>query len=154
MTAKFSQFRHDLGVVDLALYVRSLRPTFTLVTEREMRTEDTANQYRDSARPVWAVQRLTGDPAKRRLFPDLLQVSPEGVRVVHELELTPKTVARLQDIQRAYLTDERIGSVRYWVGPDARPRVEEVAESVNTWAERERLRHRVAVQPWPREGER
>lgn len=148
VTAKFSQYRHDLAVVDLGHKVRTLRPDFTLVTEREMRSEDTANQHQRSDGPVWATTRAGADVRSRRQFPDLLQVAPNGQRVVHELEMTPKDVSRLRQIMRAYLLDERVGAVRYWAAPAALARVESVAESVNTWARAEDVSRRVKVEPW------
>lgn len=147
VTAKFSQYRHDLAVVDLAYQVQARRPEFTLVTEREMRSEDTINQYgaRDA---VWATERVSADARRRRQFPDLLQVAPSGQRVVHELEMTPKDVRRLSGIMRAYLVDERVGAVRYWVASAAEARVTAVADDSNAWAAAEGLPRRVAVEPW------
>lgn len=147
MNAKFSQYRHDLAVVDLAYRVHVKRPEFTLVTEREMRSEDTANQYADRS-AVWATERHAADVRRRRQFPDLLQVAPSGQRVVHELEMTPKDVRRLTGIMRAYLLDERVGSVRYWVAPRAWERVSSVAKDTNAWAAAEGVSRRVAVEPW------
>lgn len=151
VTAKFSQYRHDLAVVDLAHKVRQVRPDFTLVTEREMRSEDTANQYSSAEGPVWATPRRGADVRRRRQFPDLLQVAPTGQRVVHELEMTPKDVRRLRDIMRTYLLDERIGVVRYWAAPAALDRVQSVAGDANGWAKAEEVRRRVVVEPWTEE---
>lgn len=148
VTAKFSQYRHDLAVVDLGHRVRTLRPDFTLVTEREMRSEDTANQHQRADGTVWATVRAGADVRTRRQFPDLLQVAPSGQRVVHELEMTPKDVRRLRQIMRAYLLDERVGAVRYWAAPAALARVESVAEEMNAWARAEDVPRRVKVEPW------
>lgn len=149
VTAKFSQYRHDLAVVDLAHQVHTTRPDFTLVTEREMRSEDTANQHMRAEGPVWATLRPGADVRTRRQFPDLLQVAPTGQRVVHELEMTPKDVRRLRQIMRTYLLDDRVGVVRYWAAPAAMARVEAVAEDSNTWAQAEDVPRRVVVKPWP-----
>lgn len=154
-TAKHSQFRHDLTLVDLALNVLHKRPEFTLVTEREMRSEDTSNQHHRVDRPEWATVRPAGDPMRRRLFPDLIQVAPSGRRVVHELEMTPKDVRRLSQIMRAYVLDERVAVVRYWTAPAAHARVEDVAGRVNEWAQAEGVGPRVTVEAWtsPEEGQ-
>lgn len=146
-SARFSQFRHDLDLVDLALRVRRARPDLTLVTEREMRAEDTQNQHRHHD-PVWAVPRIVGDSGRGRLFPDLVQTKG-GRRVIHELELTPKVANRLAAIMRAYVTDERVGSIRYYAGPNAHDRVSTVAADVNEWAATEQYPVRVTVLQWP-----
>lgn len=148
VTAKFSQYRHDLAVVDLAHRVHVTRPDFTLVTEREMRSEDTGNQHTGGAGVVWATNRPGADVRTRRQFPDLLQVAPTGQRVVHELEMTPKDVRRLRQIMRTYLLDDRVGVVRYWAAPAALARVETVAEECNSWARAEDVPRRVKVEPW------
>lgn len=152
VTAKFSQYRHDLAVVDLAHRVSVQRPDFTLVTEREMRSEDTANQHAEGAAVVWATPRPGADARRRRQFPDLLQVAPTGQRVVHELEMTPKDVRRLRGIMRTYLLDARVGVVRYWAAEPALARVEEVAAESNAWAKAEDVPRRVVVEPWEGEG--
>src|SRR5690625_155421 len=148
VTAKFSQYRHDLAVVDLAYRVQQIRPEFTLVTEREMRSEDTANQHTGSDDAVWATIRPGADVRTRRQFPDLLQVAANGKRVVHELEMTPKDVRRLRQIMRTYLLDERVGVVRYWAAAAALGRVQAVAEESNAWAHAEEVPRRVKVEPW------
>lgn len=148
VTAKFSQYRHDLELVDLAHHVQSARPDFTLVTEREMRSEDTANQHVQGTDVVWATLRPGADVRRRRQFPDLIQVAPNGQRVVHELEMTPKDVRRLRQIMRNYLLDDRVGVIRYWAAQPALGRVQQVAEDSNAWAKAEDVRRRVVVEEW------
>ncbi|UYG18310.1 hypothetical protein BRM3_15010 (plasmid) [Brachybacterium huguangmaarense] len=147
VTAKFSQYRHDLAVVDLAYLVHRMRPDFTLVTEREMRSEDTTNQHR-ALDPAWATIRPGADSRRRRQFPDLIQEAPTGQRVVHELEMTPKDLRRLRQIMRTYLLDTRVGVIRYWAAPVALERVRAAAEDSNTWARAEDVPRRVVVEPW------
>ena len=94
---RVSTFTHDLWVAELATSIRINKPRHELVTEREMRAEDTANQHE----PVGGgksrnyASARTGGTAASRLFPDLLSIAPSGSRVVHEIERTGKDHRRL-----------------------------------------------------------
>ncbi len=122
---RVGQARHDKLVTDLALDLMITKASHQLVTEREMRREDTPNQLRSNA-PVWVTVHTTAK--SRRVYPDLLTVAPSGSRVVHEVELASKAHSRLVSLMLSHLDNDAVGGVRYYAANDARAGVEKAAE--------------------------
>lgn len=124
-------FEHDLWVAQLATSIVITRPTHTLITEREMRSADTANQYAGDAPSgalTYASARIGGGSASR-VYPDLITVSPSGARVVHEVERTGKDHRRLVRLMLAHLENDSIAQVRYYAPRAVITRVRTAAET-------------------------
>lgn len=122
---RIGQARHDKLVTDLALDLMISKASHQLVTEREMRREDTRNQL-PSNEPVWVTVHTSAK--SRRVYPDLLTVAPSGSRVVHEVELASKAHSRLVSLMLSHLDNNAVGGVRYYAANDARTGVEKAAE--------------------------
>lgn len=125
---RLSEFHHDLYVVDLAQKLLVGNPQTQIITERELRREDTPGG-RVSQAPLFAVQRrdsagvvLSGN---RRIYPDLVTVRAKtGNHLIHEVEHTPKDVRRLVQLMTSYQESENVDGIRYYVFEPALDRVE------------------------------
>lgn len=107
---RLGHFEHDALVGDLALSLMIGKPTHELVTEREMRALDTVTQH-DGPRPEATYASGVG---RQRRFPDLVQVSPSGRRIIHEVERTPKERRRLVRLMVTHLTNPTVAAARYY----------------------------------------
>lgn len=107
---RVGSFEHDLMVAWLALEFTVSKPTHKLVTEREMKGFETPNQSYEP-RPVFTTPAETG---QRRVYPDLVTISPSGAHVVHEVERTAKERRRLERLMLAHLSNPHVASVRYY----------------------------------------
>ncbi len=117
-------FHHDLAVAQLATRIAVTKPSHTLVTEREMRNFDTATRHQESGDDaLYASQKVGTHGLSGRVFPDLVTIAPSGRRVVHEVETSPKEKRRLVDLMLAHLSNEAVGSARYYAGPAVIDRV-------------------------------
>lgn len=126
---RVSTFTHDLWVAQLATSIAINKPRHQLVTEREMRAEDTANQHEAGALSKarsYASGRI-GGTAATRLFPDLLSIAPSNSRVVHEIERTGKDHRRLVQIMLAHLANTENSQIRYYSPNDIFRRLETAA---------------------------
>lgn len=112
-------FHHDLAVAQLATHIAVTKPTHSLVTEREMRHFDTVTRHEDpnDRDALYASQKIGTQGLGGRVFPDLVTVAPSGRRVVHEVETSLKERRRLVDLMLAHLSNENVGSARYYAGP-------------------------------------
>lgn len=125
---RLAEFHHDLYVVDLAQKLLADNPHTQIITERELRREDSpAGQLREA--PLFAVQRR--DPSgvvmsgNRRVYPDLVTIRTKtGNHLIHEVEHTPKDVRRLVRLMTSYQEANNVDGVRYYVFDAARDRVE------------------------------
>jgi hypothetical protein len=112
-------YRHDVGVAWLWLAARrgTFGPLQEIIAERRMRSRDGARgSHREPAEPVGVRLGGFGPRGQERLhYPDLLLRTADGRRVALELELSPKTRARLEAILTGYGADPRIDSVVYLV---------------------------------------
>ncbi len=107
-------FRHDVGLAWLWLAARAgaFGALREVVSERQMRSHDGRAEGR--AQPLGV--RLPGvgpRGGERRHYPDLLLATSTGHRVAAELELTPKTRVRREEILGGYAADARIDVVLY-----------------------------------------
>lgn len=107
-------FRHDVGLAWLWLVARAgaFGTMREVVSERQMRSHDGRTENRDEPLGV----RLPGvgpRGGERRHYPDLLLETATGHRVAVELELTPKSRARREEILGGYAADARIDAVLY-----------------------------------------
>jgi hypothetical protein len=109
-------YKHDVGLA--WLWLAAARGAFGslqgVVSERQMRSHD--GRAEDRSRPLGV--RLSGvgpHGGVRRHYPDLLLQTGTGHRVAIELELTPKSRARRQEILGGYAADARIDAVLYLV---------------------------------------
>lgn len=128
---RIGQARHDKRVADLCLDMMVSKPTHRLVTERELRRADTPNQHHDEP-PVW----VSVHPGARskRIYPDFVTIAPSGGRVVHELETSAKSRARLVMLMLAHLSNASTGSVRYYATPNVMDHVARAAEETRALA--------------------
>ncbi|MDQ6835427.1 MAG: hypothetical protein M3016_04495, partial [Actinomycetota bacterium] len=85
-----------------------------LVSERQMRSGD-RRCPEPSQRLGVRLPGLGPRGAERRHYPDLLLDTSTGHRVAVELELTPKSPARLREILGGYGLDSRVNAVLYLV---------------------------------------
>lgn len=111
-------YRHDVGVAWLWLAARDgvFGQVTALQSERELRSHD-RNPDREG-RPLGVGIGGVGPRGGERLhYPDLVLETPRGHRVALELELTPKSTHRLNQIMRGYAFDPRTDAVLYLV-PD------------------------------------
>lgn len=122
---RIGQARHDKIVADLALTIMIDKPTHHLVTEREMRRDDTRNGATTDA-PLWVTAHTA--TSARRVYPDLLSIAPSGSRVVHEVELSGKAHLRLTSLMLSHLANDAVGSIRYYASSDAINGVTKAAE--------------------------
>ena len=140
---RVSSFEHDALVVDLALHVQVTRPHHRIVTEREMRAEDTANQLTAEAeQPRWAL-----GVGRQRRFPDLVSIAPSGVRVIHEVERTAKDHRRLVRLMLQRLDRAEVGAVRYYVANGAGAAVERAAAEARRVAQSNGTQTPLSVHP-------
>lgn len=107
-------FRHDVGLAWLWLAARAgaFGTIREVVSEREMRSHDGRSEGRDEPLGV----RLPGVGPRggdRRHYPDLLLETSTGHRVAVELELTPKSRVRREEILGGYAADGRIDAILY-----------------------------------------
>lgn len=130
---RVSQFRHDAILTDLAHALLSARPTHTLVTEREMRAEETPTQHSDAIER-YSVRRLTSSGRSQRFYPDLVTVTPSGRQVIHEFENTRKDSKRLRRIMDTYIRSEHIAGIRYYGESALIPHLSQVANDANAIA--------------------
>jgi hypothetical protein len=105
---------HDLGAVDLCVELEREFSAELVVTERELRSRDTAAE-----RPRYAV--MLGQQTTRRglHFSDLAVELGDGRPLCVELELTAKSSGRLDQIVSAYVRGRHIAAVRYYAAPAA-----------------------------------
>lgn len=150
-TPRLGQFHHDLHVLDLAQWLVVERPQHTLVTEREMRREDTPNSA-EADEPKWAVHRRTVDGHRSggatRVYPDLVTVRADGKHLIHEVEVSPKEVRRLVRLMLSYLHSDVVAGVRYYCLPAAEERVKRAAEAAKARAAELGLAPHIYVVPW------
>jgi hypothetical protein len=107
-------FTHDVGLALLWLAARAgaFGTMRDVVSERQMRSHDGRPEHRDEPLGV----RLPGVGPRggdRRHYPDLLLETATGHRVAVELELTPKSRSRREEILGGYAADARIDAVLY-----------------------------------------
>jgi hypothetical protein len=122
-------YRHDIGLAWLWLAARdgAFGPLAAMQSEREMRSADRrgGRESRPSGVGIGGV----GPGGREQLhYPDLLLRLAGGQNVAVELELTGKSVRRLERIMLGYAGDRRIDAVLYLVpnGPLGR-RIETAA---------------------------
>jgi hypothetical protein len=145
------EYRHSLGVA--WLWQDAIGGAFGelagVVSERQMRSADYALD-----RLPQAERALVDDPAlphgigigtlgpdsrSYRHYPDLLLNTRGGQRIAVELELTPKSNRRLDDIMLGYASDGRIGAALYLV-PDSK-----LADKIAAAARRAGIEDLVAI---------
>ncbi|ERI35400.1 hypothetical protein M707_21975 [Arthrobacter sp. AK-YN10] len=148
---KLAQIKHDMAVVDLADWILRERPTYRLVTEREIRREDTPRDYHsDAARPPrYAIMRRLSAHKTTRFFPDLVTIDPDERMTVHEMEHSPKEIRRLVDLMGSYLQADHVYTVRYYCNERAINHVQLAAHEINTRARQRQWNKKVAVVAWP-----
>lgn len=145
---RVAQFRHDLGMVDLAHWWGRDRPGWGLVTEREIRRDETPNPYSD-APPRWSLQPPGAVSTYRRLYPDLVTISPQGKAFGLELELSRKDHARLVRLMSTYALNEAYAGAAYFADATVLPRVQAAAEAANQRSAEAGRGRRITVRPWP-----
>lgn len=113
-------FKHDVGLA--WLWLAASRGAFgelqDVVSERRMRSHDGCAEGRSEPLGV----RLPGVGPRggdRRHYSDLLLETRTGHRVAVELELTPKSRVRREEILGGYASDARIDAVLYLVEKDS-----------------------------------
>lgn len=132
---------HDVGVAWLWLAARggTFGPVREITSERRLRSHDGARD-RDHE-PLGVRLGGFGPHGRERLhYPDLVLRTADGRRVALELELTPKSRARLETILGGYGADPRFDGVVYLVDRPA------VARSVQSAARRLGIAELVHVQ--------
>jgi hypothetical protein len=110
---------HDLGTAALAIELEREFGADAIVTERELRSIDTAAQE-----PRYAVMRGHQTTRRGLHFPDLAIEQPDSRPLAIELELTAKGRGRLDQIVAAYVRGRHIAAVRYYAAPAALPAVQ------------------------------
>lgn len=125
---RLAEFHHDLYVVELAQKLVAERPDTELVTERELRREDTPGGAANID-PQYAVQRRNSNAVilggNRRVYPDLVTVrKANGHHLIHEVEHTPKDVRRLVSLMTSYQESENVDGIRYYAFDAALDRLE------------------------------
>jgi hypothetical protein len=110
------EYKHDVGVA--WLWLAASRGGFgsvrELISERTLRSRDMTPDGR--GRPLGVRLGGVGPRGRDGLhYPDLLLVDHRGRRIAIELELTSKSVGRLDRILAGYLSDARIDAVLYLV---------------------------------------
>lgn len=147
-TPRLGQFHHDLHVLELAQWLVVERPQHLLVTEREMRRDDTPNNT-ENIEPQWAVHRRTADGrlsgGATRVYPDLVTVRGDGRHLIHEVEVSPKDIRRLVRLMMSYLHSDVVAGVRYYCLPLALDRVQRAAELANARAAEQGIEKRISV---------
>jgi hypothetical protein len=101
------QRAHELAIVQLSVQLELAAPGLTVLTERQCRQLTAKGLGRYSVE----VQAENGRPASR--WPDLILETARG-SVALEIELAPKTTARLGRILRGYLVSD-LAEVRFLV---------------------------------------
>jgi hypothetical protein len=139
-----------MWVAQLATSIVITRPTHTLITEREMRAADTANQYAGAAPSgdlTYASARIGGGSATR-VYPDLITVAPSGARVVHEVERSGKDHRRLVRLMLAHLENDSIAQVRYYAPRKLITRIQTAADNAQEIALDRGYRKPLNCIPW------
>lgn len=147
---KLAQFDHDSALIDLADWLLRQRPNYVLVTEREIRAEDSPNYYtKKIAPPRYSVERLGTGGRVTRFHPDLATIDPSGRVTIHELEHSRKTHKRLVELMSSYLRADNIGRIHYYAYPPVIRAVQSAADEVNQRAESRNRDKRIHVFHWP-----
>lgn len=124
-----AEVRHSLAVVDLVDMLLASSPKGTTVrTERELRIER-RRALADGSRK-----------AGRGRIPDAVLISPKGMTVAIELDITPKRTRDLERVLNAY-RQERFDHIIWFVAPKQRERVAGVVKS-------QRVEDLVEVRAW------
>jgi hypothetical protein len=134
-------YEHDVGVAWLWLAARggAFGAVQEIVGERRLRSTD--GRREPDAEPLGVRLGGFGAHGRERLhYPDLVLRTADGRRLALELELTPKSRARLETILAGYGADPRFEGVVYLVERST------VARSVQTAARRLRIAPLVHVQ--------
>lgn len=123
-------YAHDVGLAWLWLAAArgAFGPVREILAERTLRSEDArAAAAGRACAPRDAIDDSSGQPYGVRLgglgpqgrerlhYPDLLLITPDGLRVAVELELTTKGRARRDRILTGYGCDARVSAVLYLV---------------------------------------
>lgn len=119
------QLRHDLAVVDLAIWLRGQGES-RMVTEREVQALDPVSISRP---PKYAIAPVDG-AARKILYPDLLTVR-DGKGFGHEVELARKDSGRLSALMMSYGRASHVAGVTYYAPPARLRAVERVAAEAN-----------------------
>lgn len=141
---RIGQAEHDKRLVDLCLDVMINKPSHQIVTEREMRRQDTPNQHH-AEEPVWVT--LNPGARSQRNYPDFLTIAPSGGRVVHELETSAKSSTRLVALMFAHLSNVSTSSVRYYAPPALMDHVTRAADQARNLAQERGLATPLTVVP-------
>lgn len=129
---RLAEFHHDLYVVELAQKLLVDKPQTELVTERELRREDSPSS-REPLDPMFAVQRRDSNGIRlsgnRRVYPDLVTIRhSNGHHLIHEVEHTPKDVRRLVTLMTSYQEAANVDGIRYYAFEAAFDRLERARE--------------------------
>lgn len=143
-----AQFRHDYQVIELAWELAAEKPDHQLVTEREMRRADTPNAHRNDP-PQFAVVLPSSGAVMRRIYPDVVTITPAGGKWVHELEASRKDHRRLVNLMLAYTYAEHIRGARYYAVPQVLEGVQRAAAEANQRASDVGRPTKVTVVSWP-----
>jgi hypothetical protein len=128
-------YRHDLGVVDLAVDLQLGGHDFR--TEREMRHAEALGERSYSLRFSASEERRAG-----RHWPDLVVLGADDRLWAVELELVPKRTSRLTQILTAYRWAEHIAACAYYIENAAlRARIATLVGELG-------LQDKVAVREW------
>jgi hypothetical protein len=144
-----NEYRHDVGVAWLWLAARggSFGSLTGMTSDRRMQSED-AGRLASGGWARWGIGvglfGPHGNP--QRHYPDLMLETASGHRVGVELELTSKSVRRMDRIMWAYASDARIDHVLYLAGN------QRIAQRVTDSARRAGIGDRVHVKLLARDG--
>lgn len=127
---RISQHRHDSILTDLAHSILLERPSHSLVTERQMRAEETPTQHSDAVER-YSVRRFNSTGRAQRFYPDLVTITPSGRQIIHEFENTRKDSKRLRRIMDTYIRSEHIAAIRYYGEAALVPHLSNVANEAN-----------------------
>ena len=113
---QLSSYEHDLGLGWLWLAARNgaLGELTSVRSERELRSADLGEQSDRDAVEITPDQRYSTG-TDRRHHPDLILETRSQRRIAVELELTPKSRARMRSIMLSFAASPRIDAVLYLV---------------------------------------
>lgn len=108
-------YEHDLRLAILCAELEGQYPDYRVLTEREIKAIDTG-----VLDPIYGPGSLGSSGIVKKLhYPDLAVDPKTGERpLAIELELTPKSPARLRSIMDLYKRAHRLSGVRYYVDDD------------------------------------
>lgn len=141
---RVSQYRHDSLLTDLAHALLVDRPAHTLVTEREMRAQETPTQHND-APEQFSVKRIATTGRAQRFYPDLVTITPKGHQIIHEFENSRKDSRRLRRIMDTYIRSEHVAAIRYYAEARLVAHLSAAADAANSAAADRGLNTRITV---------